>query len=81
MWKRPASVVCGCLTVLPLIGCAGNIGTPPQTAMAPSSMSYYPAPRIYASRPAAPAAVLVLLPGNDNLVRDPTSGKLKGSTS
>jgi hypothetical protein len=82
MWKRPASVVCGCPAVLPLIGCAGSVATPQQAAMARTeaagSTSYYPTPRIYPSGPAAPAAVLVLLPGNDSLVRDPTLWEAQG---
>src|SRR5262249_28870223 len=32
---------------------------------------YVPAPRVYAVGPTAPAAVLVLWPGGDGLVRDP----------
>src|SRR5205814_2096903 len=33
--------------------------------------NYAEAPRVYAVGPAAPAAVLVLWPGDDNLARDP----------
>ena len=77
MWKAPVSVLCGCLAALPLIGCAANVGTSPQaTAVTPAAITepatnYAPAPRIYAVGPAAPAAVLVLWPGDDNLARDP----------
>ena len=77
MWKVPASVVCGCLAALPLIGCAGGGVTSGQaTAVPPAAIAepapyYAPAARVYAIGPAAPAAVLVLWPGDDNLARDP----------
>jgi hypothetical protein len=77
MWKAPASVLCGCLAALPLIGCAGNVGTSTQAtavtsaAITEPATTYSPAPRIYAAGPTAPAAVLVLWPGDDNLARDP----------
>ena len=32
MWKSPASVLCGCLAALPLIGCAGDVATSGQAA-------------------------------------------------
>lgn len=88
MWKTPASVLCGCLAALPLIGCAGNVAAPVQaTSAAPPAVaeqtSYYtpaytPAPRVYAIGPAAPAAVLVLLPGDDGLARDPALWTAQG---
>lgn len=76
MWKVPASVLCGCLAALPLIGCAGDVPTPRATAVAPAAIAepadyYAPAPRVYAIGPAAPAAVLVLWPGDDSLARNP----------
>jgi hypothetical protein len=74
MWKAPASVLCGCLAALPLIGCAGNVGTSAQAtpaALAEPEPNYAPARRVYAVGPAAPAAVLVLWPGDDTLARDP----------
>ena len=77
MWKAPASVVCGCLAALPLIGCAADVATPRQaTAVTPVAIAapapnYAPAPRVYAVGSAAPAAVLVLWPGDDSLARDP----------
>ncbi len=77
MWKAPASVLCGCLAALSLIGCAGDVATPPQAramtpaAIAESAPNYAPAPRVYATGPAVPAAVLVLWPGDDTLPRDP----------
>jgi hypothetical protein len=74
MWKAPASVLCGCLAALPLIGCAGNVGTSAQAPAAivePAAPYHAPAVRVYGVSPAAPAAVLVLWPGDDNLARDP----------
>jgi hypothetical protein len=81
MWKAPAPVLW--LAALPLIGCARNVAAPPQTAVTPSAAAtstapYYPAPRIYAVGPSAPAAVLVLLPGEDSLVRDPRLWEAQG---
>jgi len=82
MWKGPASVVyCG-LAVLPLLGCAGNVATPQQAAVAPAeaagSAPYYAAPRVYAACPSAPSAVLVFLPGDDGLVRYPALWEAQG---
>ena len=77
MWKAPACVLCGCLAALPLSGCAGGGATLGQaTAVRPAAIAapapdYAPAPRVYAVGPAAPAAVLVLWPGDDSLARDP----------
>jgi hypothetical protein len=84
MWKAPAFVLCGCLAALPLIGCAGNVGTSAQaTAVTPAALAepepnYAPAPRVYAVGPAAPAAVLVLWPGGDTLARDPALWTAQG---
>jgi hypothetical protein len=82
MWKGTASVVWGCLAVLPLIGCAGSIATPQQASVAPAaadtSAPYYATPRVYAYGPSAPSAVLVLLPGDDGLVRDPALWEAQG---
>ena len=84
MWKAPASVLCGCLAVLPLLGCAANVGTSAQaTAVTPAALAepepnYAPAPRVYAVGPAAPAAVLVLWPGDDTLARDPALWTAQG---
>ncbi len=84
MWKAPASVLCGCLAALPLIGCAGNVATSEQaTAVTPPAVSepapyYARAPRVYAIGPAAPAAVLVLWPGGDGLARDPALWAAEG---
>jgi hypothetical protein len=76
MWKVPASVLCGCLAALPLIGCAGSGVTSGQaTSVTPAAIAepapyYAPAARVYAIGP-APTAVLVLWPGDDNLAHDP----------
>src|SRR3984893_6229132 len=76
MWKAPASVLCGCLAALPLIGCAGDVATPQATAVTPAAIAeradyYTPAARVYAVARAVPAAVLVLWPSDDSLARDP----------
>ena len=84
MWKAPASVLCGCLAALPLIGCAGDVATSGQaTTVTPAAIAepapyYAPAPRVYAVGPAAPAAVLVLWPGDDSLARDPALWTAQG---
>jgi len=84
MWKAPVSVLCGCLAALPLIGCAGNVGTSAQaTAVTPAALAepepnYAPARRVYAVGPAAPAAVLVLWTGDDTLARDPALWTAQG---
>jgi hypothetical protein len=83
MWKTAAHVFCGCLAALPLIGCAGNFATPRQgAAVAPPAVAepapYAPGPRIYAVGPPTPAAMLVLLPGDDGLARDPALWAAQG---
>jgi hypothetical protein len=77
MWKAPASVLCGCLAALPLIGCAGTVASSGQDAAVTSAALsepapyYAPASRIHAIVTTPPAAVLVLWPGEDGLARDP----------
>jgi hypothetical protein len=89
MWNAPASVLCGCLAVLSLIGCAGDITAPRQAAaVTPAAVEtaryYGDSPRVYAAGPAAPAAVLVFLPamgpasGEDALPRDPALWAAQG---
>jgi len=89
MWKTSASIFCGCLAALPLIGCAGNFpGSGQATMAAPAAIAepspyyapgaYIPAARVYAIGPAAPAAVLVLWPGEDSLARDPALWTAQG---
>jgi hypothetical protein len=65
MWKVSASILCGCLAALPLIGCAGDIATGRQAATPPphAASSFSGGPRVYAVGPAAPSAILVFLPG------------------
>ena len=47
-------------------------------AIAEPAPYYAPAPRVYAVGPAAPAAVLVLWPGDDSLARDPALWTAQG---
>jgi hypothetical protein len=63
MWKAPASVLCGCLAALPLIGCAGDVATPQATAVTPAAIAepadyYTAAARVYAVGRAVPAPVI-----------------------
>lgn len=82
MWKVPAPVLC--LTTLPLLGCAGNYAASPAAAVPPSRpvastpYSYAAAPRVYTAGPAAPAAILVFLPGADVVASDPTLWEAQG---
>lgn len=76
MWKAPASILC--LAALPLLGCAGNYTAPQATGVTPAPIaanpsSYYPpaAPEVYAAGPAAPAAILVFLPGAGSVASEP----------
>jgi hypothetical protein len=80
MWKVPARILW--LAALPLIGCAGNVAAPPQAAVTPSAAvstaPYSPSPPVYAVGTSAPAAVLVLLPGDDSPLRDPALWQAQG---
>ena len=80
MWKVLAWVLW--LAALPLIGCAGNVAAPPQAAVTPSAAAstapYSPSPPVYAVGTSAPAAVLVLLPGEDSLLRDSALWQAQG---
>jgi hypothetical protein len=90
MSKALASVVCGCMAALPLIGCAGDVtnarqaGAAPPAAGADVSTYYGGGPRVYAARPAAPTAIVVLLPAisaegsQDVLARDPALWAAQG---
>jgi hypothetical protein len=84
MWKASASVLCGCLAALPLLGCAGDVATPGKaTAVMPPATTepapnYASAPRINAHGRAVPAAVVVLWPGDDSLARDPALWTAQG---
>jgi hypothetical protein len=64
------------LAALPLIGCAADVATRQATAVTPTAIAepanyYTPASRVYVLGSVAPAAVLVLWPGDDSLARDP----------
>jgi hypothetical protein len=78
------------VAALPLIGCAGD-GTTAQQAIAATpaagvdiSTYYRGGPRVYAASPAAPSAILVLLPAigaagsEDALTRDPALWAAQG---
>lgn len=90
MWKAPASVLCGCLAALPLIGCAGDVTTARQAAVAaPVAIAetapyFTEEPRVYAAGPATPGAILVFLPtvgaagGEELLARDPALWAAQG---
>lgn len=76
MWKGPASLLCGCLVALPLIGCAGDVTSPGVAAGAPPVVAeapYVATPRAFVTGPAGPAAILVVLPssGPDVALADP----------
>jgi hypothetical protein len=86
MWKIPVSVLC--LAALPLLGCAGDY-TARQTAAVPAAVNsgpgYYQAaayqtaaPRAHATGPAAPAAVLVFLPGAGAVASEPALWEAEG---
>jgi len=83
MWKIPASILC--LAALPLVGCAGNYTAPQVAAVTPAPVAadapYYYAPAaagVYATGPATPAAILVLLPGADFIAGDPALWQAQG---
>jgi hypothetical protein len=90
MPKALASVFCGFLAASPLIGCAGDVTATRQAgAVAPfvgGDVSTYNVggPRVYAAVPAAPTAILVLLPAiraagsEDVLARDPALWAAQG---
>jgi hypothetical protein len=84
MWKAPASILC--LATLPLLGCAGNYTArqseavmPMPAAESPGYPTYYAPPAsVYAASPAAPAAVLVFLPGSGAVASDPALWEAQG---
>jgi hypothetical protein len=78
MWKPCGSILGCCLAAVPLLGCVGGYtalspqaGPPPAVVIANISE-----PALYTTRAAAPAAVLVFLPGpvdfSDVATRDPS---------
>jgi hypothetical protein len=70
MWNPRATVFFCCLASLPLIGCVA--GPPVAWQPVPAAPIAAPAaPRVYAAGPAAPVAILVVLPGAGALGGDP----------
>lgn len=67
MRRARAVSLCCCLGALPLIGCAADVGG----MGPPGPVAEAPAPRVYALDRAAPAAILVVLPGAGGLAADP----------
>src|SRR6516162_11195550 len=65
MWKPPTSILGCCLAVLPLIGCAGSVTALRQDGVPVPTVTATPPGGGYATGPAAPAAVLVFMPGTD----------------
>lgn len=71
MWKAPSSVLCGCLALLALNGCTGQITSQGQTSGTPpvviAGMAPYDVENSarFAAHSAAPTAVLVILPVAD----------------
>jgi hypothetical protein len=64
MRKRPASILGCCLAALPLIGCVGSLTSPsPQAALPAAAVAATPPEGVYVTGPAAPAAILVFMPG------------------
>jgi hypothetical protein len=73
MWKRRVAPLWCCLAALPLLGCVGRDTTASQQVpTTPSTLAAEPAPaRLYPAGGAAPAAILVVLPGAGVLGSDP----------
>jgi hypothetical protein len=84
MWKPFGSILGCCLAAVPLLGCAGGYtALPPQAGPAPAAVAAaIPEPGIYTTRDAAPAAVLIFLPGavdfGDVVTRDPALWAARG---
>jgi hypothetical protein len=84
MWKPFGSILGCCLAAVPLLGCAGGYtALPRQVGPPPAAVAAtIPEPGIYATRAAAPAAVLVFLPGpvdfSDAATRDPALWAAQG---
>jgi hypothetical protein len=77
MWKRCGPIVGCCLAAMPLLGCVGGYtALPPQAGPPPAYVaSAPPEAGVYTTRAGTPAAVLVFLPGADEVgdvtTRDP----------
>jgi hypothetical protein len=84
MWKPFGSILGCCLAAVPLLGCAGGYTALPRQAGPPPAAvaATIPEPGIYATRAAAPAAVLIFLPGpvdfSDAATRDPALWAAQG---
>ena len=84
MWKPFGSIVGCCFAAVPLLGCVGGYTAPPPQAGPPPAAvaATIPEPGVYTTRVAAPAAVLVLLPGpagfGDIAARDPALWAAQG---
>ena len=84
MWKPPASIIGCCLAALPLMGCAERFAAlPPEQP--PVAAAYVPTPaRGNYAASAAPAAILVFVPGtqtvgsDDLLIGDPALWTAQG---
>jgi hypothetical protein len=71
--KSRAAILSTCLAAIPLLGCAGGVtATSQQVVPPPPADAQYPAaPRFDQTSGAAPAAVLVVLPGAGAFAADP----------
>ena len=84
MWKALGSILGCCVAALPLIGCAGSVTAwLPQAGPSPPGLAAtLPEQGVYTTREAAPAAVLVFLPGlvdfGDVVIRDPALWAAQG---
>jgi hypothetical protein len=84
MWKPFGSILGCCLAAVPLLGCVGGYTAPPPQAGPPPAAvaATIPEPGVYTTRAAAPAAVLVFLPGpvgfGDVATRDPALWAAQG---
>ena len=84
MWKPFGSILGCCFAAAPLLGCVGGYTAPPPQAGPPPAAvaATMPEPGVYTTRAAAPAAVLVLLPGpagfGDIAARDPALWAAQG---
>jgi hypothetical protein len=80
MWNARVTVLCCCLAALPLIGCAGGMTSGVQQGYVPppGNAAASGGPRVYAYNPAAPAAILVFLPGSGAVGYDPALWAAQG---
>src|SRR5215472_13659496 len=84
MWKPLGSILGCCFAAVPLLGCVGGYTAPPPQAGPPPAAvaATIPEPGVYTTRAAAPAAVVVFLPGpagfGDIAARDPALWAAQG---